>query len=123
MESFISAEDFLSDDEDITSSLENHIVGSYIAGDASFPLYEAAMKLVEAKTVPYRSLKTDMVNCKHGDNEYLAKLHCLRGAFNRILADGDKKQWIASNGKKVLVDIILKADKVKIMHNEILIEF
>jgi len=110
MESFLSAEDFLSDDDEITHSLEN--AGVYDAqGDGIFPLYEAALRLVESGAVPYRSLKTDMVGCKYGDQEYLAKLHCLRGAFSRVVSDPEKRVWIAAKGKEVLIEIMLKADK------------
>jgi len=106
----MSAEDWLSDDDEITKSLQAGFVGD--GGDTEFPLYAAALRLVEANTVPYRSLKTDMVNCKNGDHEYLAKLHCLRGAFSRIISDSDKKIWIMCRGKEVLSGIMLKAEKV-----------
>lgn len=106
----MSAEDWLSDDEDITKSLQ--ACGFFgEGGDAEFPLYAAALRLVEAGTVPYRSLKTDMVSCRNGDQEYLAKLHCLRGAFSRILSDGDKRMWIMNKGKEVLSEIMVKAEK------------
>ncbi|ODN02284.1 Protein FAM73B [Orchesella cincta] len=110
VESFMSAEDWLSDDDEITKSLQ---VSGFFGegGDAEFPLYAAALRLVEANTVPYRSLKTDMVSCRNGDQEYLAKLHCLRGAFSRIISDSDKKVWIMCRGKEVLSGIMMKADK------------
>lgn len=111
MESFLSAEDFLSDDEEITLSLQSAGFDTELKNE-TFPLYEAALRLVEAGTVPYRSLKTEFVGCKYGDQEYLAKLHCLRGAFSRIISDPEKKNWIAKNGKEVLVEIMVKADKV-----------
>jgi hypothetical protein len=112
MESFISAEDFLSDDEEITMSLQSAGFEIEPSKNVSFPLYEAALRLVKAGTVPYRSLKTEFVGCKYGDQEYLAKLHCLRGAFSRIISDPEKKEWIARNGKQVLMEIMVKADKV-----------
>lgn len=106
----MSAEDWLSDDEDITKSLQT--AGFFgEGGDAEFPLYAAALRLVEAGTVPYRSLKTDMVSCRNGDQEYLAKLHCLRGAFSRIMSDNEKRLWIMAKGKEVLSGILLKAEK------------
>lgn len=112
----MSAEDWLSDDEEITKSLQ--VCGIFgDGGDAEFPLYAAALRLVEAGTVPYRSLKTDMVSCKSGDQEYLAKLHCLRGAFSRIISDNDKKHWIWARGKEVLSGIMLKAEKVNFIYS------
>jgi len=54
----MSAEDFLSDDEEITMSLQS--IGLDVGfGSKSiiFPLYEAALRLVENGTVPYRSLR------------------------------------------------------------------
>jgi len=113
VESFMSAEDFLSDDEEIRLSLQ---AAGFLPGEAQgegvFPLYEAAMRLVEAGTVPHRSLKTEMVGCKHGDQEYLAKLHCLRGAFSRIISDPEKRHWISSKGREVFSEILAIGDKV-----------
>lgn len=55
VESFMSAEDFLSDDEEIRHSLENAgIIPGETCEDGVFPLYEAAFRLVEAGAVPYR---------------------------------------------------------------------
>lgn len=106
----MSAEDFLSDDEDIQLSLQS--AGYFNEVDTAFPLYEAARRLVETGTVPYRSLKTEMVGCKFGDQEYLSKLHCLRGAFSRLVSDIEKRHWISENGKEVLKEILIRADKV-----------
>jgi hypothetical protein len=109
----------LSDDEEIRLSLESVGFGFLSGGGGGelrdgvliYPLYEAAMRLVELNTVPYRSLKTDMVGCKT-DNEYLAKLHAIRGAFSRIISDVEKRHWICVKGKEVFRRILQKADKV-----------
>lgn len=52
-----------------------------------------------------------MVGCQNGDHEYLAKLHCLRGAFSLIISDSERRSWVIRSGKDVFVDILLKADK------------
>ncbi len=62
VESFMSAEDWLSDDEDIRHSLETaglfdlqgQSQGSGDQGQVVWPLYEAALSMVKAGAVPYR---------------------------------------------------------------------
>ena len=102
----------MSDVEDTITAAEGE-VGS---GKTSWPLFNAAMKLVELGTVPYRSLKTELVGCSD-DTEYIAKLHCLRGAFTRILHNSEKRDEIRLKGKTVFSAILVKADKVKNLAN------
>lgn len=55
----MSAEDFLSDDDDITMSLKS-VKFDMASKSIIFPLYEAALRHVENGAVPYRSLRTDL---------------------------------------------------------------
>lgn len=48
-----------------------------------YPLYQSAIKHLEDNNVPYRTMRSDMVNCTT-DGEYLAKLHCIRLAFQYL---------------------------------------
>uniref|UniRef100_A0A4W6D6L3 Mitoguardin 2 n=1 Tax=Lates calcarifer TaxID=8187 RepID=A0A4W6D6L3_LATCA len=43
-------------------------------------LYEEALSLVRESKVAYRSLRTELLEC-FGDQDFLAKLHCVRQAF------------------------------------------
>lgn len=48
-----------------------------------FPLYQSAMRHFEETPIPVRQIRTEMVNCA-SDLEYLAKLHCIRLAFQYL---------------------------------------
>lgn len=75
-----------------------------------FPLYQAALRQHENGGIPYRSLRTELVKCG-SDNEYLAKLHCLRLAFQHILRDRKNYIWFADAGRQILADLLLYADR------------
>lgn len=49
----------------------------------SYPLYQNAIKHLEESNIPARMMRTEMVNCS-SDLEYLAKLHCIRLAFQYL---------------------------------------
>lgn len=49
----------------------------------SYPLYQNAIKHLEENNIPARMMRTEMVNCS-SDLEYLAKLHCIRLAFQYL---------------------------------------
>ncbi|OBS68273.1 hypothetical protein A6R68_03182, partial [Neotoma lepida] len=48
------------------------------------PFYEEAMHLVEEGKIYSRVLRTEMLECL-GDSDFLAKLHCIRQAFQVLL--------------------------------------
>lgn len=48
-----------------------------------YPLYQSAIKHFEESPIPVRIMRTEMVNCA-SDLEYLAKLHCIRLAFQYL---------------------------------------
>lgn len=48
-----------------------------------YPLYQSAIKHLEENPIPYRTMRTELVNCS-SDVEYLAKLHCIRLAFQYL---------------------------------------
>ncbi len=55
-------------------------------------LYLEALEQLERSGIPYRALRTDFVGCA-SDSEYLAKMHCLRLAFKKIMADKEVRTW------------------------------
>ncbi|XP_043941796.1 mitoguardin 1 isoform X2 [Protopterus annectens] len=73
-------------------------------------LYEEAMHLVEEGKVYCRVLRTEMLECL-GDSDFLAKLHCIRQAFQIILSEEANRRFLAETGKKVLSTLIVKARK------------
>lgn len=48
-----------------------------------YPLYRSAIKHLEVSQIPVRMIRTEMVNCGT-DLEYLAKIHCIRLAFQYL---------------------------------------
>ncbi|CAI9604923.1 unnamed protein product [Staurois parvus] len=56
------------------------------------PLYEEAMCLSEEGGIPCRALRTELLECG-GDSDFLAKLHCIRQAFQMILSKTDNRTF------------------------------
>lgn len=76
----------------------------------SLQLYQAALRQLENGGIPCRTLRTELVKCG-SDGEYLAKLHCLRLAFQLMLRDPLNYAWFADAGRQMLADLLLYADK------------
>ncbi|XP_029330991.1 mitoguardin 1 isoform X2 [Mus caroli] len=74
------------------------------------PFYEEAMHLVEEGKIYSRVLRTETLECL-GDSDFLAKLHCIRQAFQLILAEADNRSFLAESGRKILSALIVKARK------------
>jgi len=102
-DSFVSAQDTIADLADFDDL--NEVVGELELGhvrysvldliaeaDPKQALYIQALELLEKQGIPYRLIRTDFVGCS-SDSEYLAKLHCLRQAFTKLMADNNIRQW------------------------------
>lgn len=76
----------------------------------AYPLYQSALKQLENGGIPCRTLRTEVVKCG-SDGEFLAKLHCLRLAFQLVLKDEMTYIWFADAGRQILADLLLHADK------------
>lgn len=74
------------------------------------PLYEAGMLELKYGNVPCRTIRPEMVQCL-SDVEFLAKLHGIRLAFQHIFQEEEKKEWFKAMGKRLIGDMLLKADK------------
>lgn len=74
------------------------------------PFYEEAMHLVEEGKIHSRVLRTEMLECL-GDSDFLAKLHCIRQAFQVILSETSNRIFLAESGRKILSALIVKARK------------
>lgn len=73
-------------------------------------LYQSALRQLENTGIPCRTLRTELVRVG-SDVEYLAKLHCLRLAFQSLLQDPLTYNWFADAGRQLLADMLLYADK------------
>ncbi|XP_067892781.1 mitoguardin 1 [Heterodontus francisci] len=85
--------------------------GAYGLGSwCHLPLYEEAMHLAEDGNVFCRVLRTELLECV-GDIDFLAKVHCVRQAFQVILSEVTNRKFFAEVGKKILSAIMMKAHK------------
>ncbi|KAG7257424.1 hypothetical protein CRUP_002913 [Coryphaenoides rupestris] len=73
-------------------------------------LYEEAMGLVREDKVIFRSLRTELLEC-YGDQDFLAKLHCVRQAFQVLLSDGTQRTFFMETGKQMIAGLMVKANK------------
>jgi len=74
---------------------------------ASLALYEEGQKAVERNEVISKVLRTKMVQCKT-DEEYLAKLYCIRLGFKEMLKDVKVREWMQKSGR-LMVEMMLCA--------------
>jgi len=91
-ESFASALDQIADLREFEDFLEDS------NGLPEAPLYQDALSHVSE--IPCRTMRTELVGCAN-DQEYLAKLHCIRMSFHHLLRDMKNVQWIADTGRQV----------------------
>uniref|UniRef100_A0A8C3A5Y7 Mitoguardin 2 n=1 Tax=Cyclopterus lumpus TaxID=8103 RepID=A0A8C3A5Y7_CYCLU len=73
-------------------------------------LYEEALTLVREGRVSYRSLRTELLEC-FGDQDFLAKLQCVRQAFQVLLIDETHRTFFMETGKQMIAGLMVKANK------------
>ncbi|CAN9504436.1 unnamed protein product [Ophioblennius macclurei] len=73
-------------------------------------LYEEALSLAREGRVAYRSLRTELLEC-YGDQDFLAKLHCVRQAFQVLLLDETHRTFFMETGKQMIAGLMVKANK------------
>lgn len=108
---FDSAESFASALDQVADLREFEEFSS-LASDLhmQFPLYQSAVRHLEETPVPFRTMRAEQLNCA-SEADYLAKLHCIRLAFQYLFKDPHARQWIADMGRQILTDILLLGDK------------
>lgn len=74
------------------------------------PLYQNTFKQMEDHPIPCRILRTELVRVS-SDNEYLAKLHCIRLAFHHLFRDVATSKWVSDTGRQILTDLLCLGDK------------
>ncbi|XP_074871375.1 mitoguardin 2 isoform X2 [Carettochelys insculpta] len=73
-------------------------------------LYEEALQLVKDGRVSCRTLRTELLGCYH-DQDFLAKLHCVRQAFQALLQDESNQLFFGEVGKQMVTGLMTKAEK------------
>lgn len=84
---FDSAESFASALDQVADLRDFEEFAGVSADLQHFQLYQSAVKHLEETPIPYRTMRTEQVNCS-SDVEYLAKLHCIRLAFQYLFKVG-----------------------------------
>ncbi|XP_040338537.1 mitoguardin 2 isoform X1 [Herpailurus yagouaroundi] len=107
-------EDSLTSEDSFFSATE--LFESLQVGDYSIPLsrpaaaYEEALQLVREGKVPCRTLRTELLGC-YSDQDFLAKLHCVRQAFEGLLEDKSNQLFFGEVGRQMVTGLMTKAEK------------
>ncbi|XP_030317132.1 mitoguardin 2 isoform X3 [Calypte anna] len=113
------------DDEDSSASEDSffsaaELFDSLHFEEIPFPLskpvaaYEEALQLVKEGKVACRTLRTELLGC-YSDQDFLAKLHCVRQAFQELLEDESNQLFFGEVGKQMVIGLMTKAEKVVCM--------
>ncbi|XP_072344960.1 mitoguardin 2 isoform X2 [Scyliorhinus torazame] len=73
-------------------------------------LYEEAMGIVQDDRVACRSFRTELLEC-YSDEDFLAKLHCVRQAFEVLLQDETNRLYFSETGKQMITGLMSTAGK------------
>lgn len=76
----------------------------------SAALYEDALHMVQEGRVVCRSPRTELLEC-YGDQDFLAKLHCVRQAFQVLLLEETHRTFFMETGKQMIAGLMVKANK------------
>ncbi|XP_055964873.1 mitoguardin 2 [Sorex fumeus] len=107
-------EDSLSSDGSFFSATE--LFESLQVGDYPLPLsrpaaaYEEALQLVKEGRVLCRTPRTELLGC-YSDQDFLAKLHCVRQAFEGLLEDKRNQLFFGEVGRQMVAGLMTKAEK------------
>ncbi|XP_032653640.1 mitoguardin 2 isoform X1 [Chelonoidis abingdonii] len=72
--------------------------------------YKEALQLVKEGSVSCRTLRTELLGCYH-DQDFLAKLHCVRQAFQALLQNESNQLFFGEVGKQMVTRLMTKAEK------------
>lgn len=107
-------EDSLASEDSFFSATE--IFESLQIGEYPLPLsrpaaaYEEALQLVKEGRVPCRTLRTELLGC-YSDQDFLAKLHCVRQAFEGLLEERSNQVFFGEVGRQMVTGLMTKAEK------------
>lgn len=107
-------EDSLTSEDSFFSATE--LFESLQIGDFPVPLsrpaaaYEEALHLVKEGRVLCRTLRTELLGC-YSDQDFLAKLHCVRQAFEGLLEDKSNQLFFGEVGRQMVTGLMTKAEK------------
>ncbi|XP_077162017.1 mitoguardin 2 isoform X2 [Paroedura picta] len=106
--------DSLTSEDSFFSAAE--LFDSLQIGEIPFPLskpaaaYEEGLQLVKEGRVSCRTLRTELLGC-YNDHDFLAKLHCVRQAFQELLQNENHQTFFGDVGKHMVMGLMTKAEK------------
>nr|XP_033817290.1 mitoguardin 2 isoform X2 [Geotrypetes seraphini] len=109
------------DDEDSSTSEESFFSAAelfdtvqlddvYFQPSKPAPAYEEALQLVRDSKISCRTLRTELLGC-YSDQDFLAKLHCVRQAFHELLQEERNCQFFGEVGRRMVMGLMIKAEK------------
>nr|XP_056716572.1 mitoguardin 2 isoform X2 [Euleptes europaea] len=107
-------EDSLTSEDSFFSAAE--LFDSLQMGEIPFQLskpaaaYEEALQLVKEGRVSCRTLRTELLGC-YNNHDFLAKLHCVRQAFQELLQTENNQTFFGEVGKRMVLGLMTKAEK------------
>ncbi|XP_072015769.1 mitoguardin 2-like [Amphiura filiformis] len=101
-DSFVSATE-LAELEEMASGLESPTL------NRKQDLYERALQAAQEGGIQCRRKRTKMLRCR-SDEDFLAKVHCVRQAMAILLQDATILEWFISMGKGIIGDVLFKAN-------------
>ncbi|XP_018898192.2 mitoguardin [Bemisia tabaci] len=107
---YSSPDSFVSAQDEVADLREFEEFANILTDIEKLPLYQSALRQLDDSGIPYRNLRTELLHCS-SDVEYLAKLHCVRLAFQWLFRDQKNYTWVADAGRQILTDLLLYADK------------
>ncbi|XP_074187268.1 mitoguardin 2 isoform X2 [Rhinolophus sinicus] len=94
-----------------TELFESLQVGDYLLSlSRPAAAYEEALQLVKEGKVLCRTLRTELLGC-YSDQDFLAKLHCVRQAFEGLLEDQSNQLFFGEVGRQMVTGLMTKAEK------------
>nr|XP_018670712.1 mitoguardin 2-like isoform X1 [Ciona intestinalis]XP_018670713.1 mitoguardin 2-like isoform X1 [Ciona intestinalis]XP_026693762.1 mitoguardin 2-like isoform X1 [Ciona intestinalis] len=76
----------------------------------SMLMYEQALLLVEKGEVLCRTYRSELLDC-FSDDEFLAKLHCVRQGISVMLEDLSVRSWLTETGRAMIECILCAAER------------
>uniref|UniRef100_A0AC35F614 Uncharacterized protein n=1 Tax=Panagrolaimus sp. PS1159 TaxID=55785 RepID=A0AC35F614_9BILA len=109
--SVLSDDSFVSAVEELaTQSLADFETNSISIDFAELAFYREGLAEVKLGKVKVRKLRTEFCGCD-SDDDFLAKVYCLRKAFDKILENERTRQWFIQQGKIIFADLMRQDHK------------
>ncbi|KAF8792676.1 Mitoguardin like protein [Argiope bruennichi] len=103
VESFVSAQAEIADLADFDEYESNVDL-------RELTLYQTALKKNEEGAIPIRLLRTEMVRCQ-SNREYIAKVHCIRVAFQLLFQREEIRSYFIEVGSRILTGLMLRGER------------